>query len=102
MMTIKKEVEGISVTIELTEQDVQNIIREYESNNILEDVLSIIHERNKISNFDENLIRSDKNLIYSAFEHEEDSNLSHWENIERAIRYMEQYDLPFDYSKLKI
>ena len=50
MITIKKEVEGISVTIELTEQDVQNIIREYESNNILEDVLSIIHERNKISN----------------------------------------------------
>lgn len=99
---IQRNVNGELKTFTLTPEEVDYIIKEEDAKNILEDTLSIIKERNNLSQKDEELIRSDKYLIQRAYEHEMDCDLSYWQNISRGINYMMDYATEFDYSKLKI
>ena len=99
---IQRNVNGELKTFILTPEEIDFIIKEEDAKNILEDTLSIIKERNNLSLKDEELIRSDKNLIQRAYEHEMDCDLSYWENIRRGINYMMDYATEFDYSQLKI
>ena len=99
---IQRNVNGKLKTFILTPEEIDCIIKEEDAKNILEDTLSIIRERNSLSNKDEELIRGDKYLIQRAYDHEMDCDLSYWQNIKRGINYMMDYATEFDYSKLKI
>lgn len=86
--------------IELTVREIVKIQEETEKENILLDVLQILHNTYHVTEFD-NCIEEDKEIIYNVFNKCEDSDLSHWENIEKTIDYLKDCSTVFDYNILK-
>lgn len=86
--------------IELTVREIVKIQEETEKENILLDVLQIIHNTYHVTEFD-NCIEEDKEIIYNVFNKCEDSDLSHWENIEKTIDYLKDCSTVFDYNTLR-
>lgn len=86
--------------IELTSIEINQIKKEEEKENIFLDVLQILHNNYHVTEFDD-CIEEDKEIIYKTFNKCEDSDLSHWENIERTIDYLKGCSTVFDYNILK-
>ena len=86
--------------IELTSTEIKQIKEEEEKENIMNDVLQIIHNVYHVTEFDV-CIKEDKEIIYNVFNKCEDSDLSHWENIEKTIDYLKGCSTVFDYNILE-
>lgn len=86
--------------IELTSIEINQIKKEEEKENIFLDVLQILHNNYHMTEFDD-CIKEDKEIIYKTFNKCEDSDLSHWENIERTIDYLKDCSTVFDYNILE-
>lgn len=86
--------------IELTVREIVKIQEETEKENILLDVLQIIHNNYHVTEFDD-CIEEDEEIIYNVFNKCEDSDLSHWENIEKTIDYLKDCSTVFDYNTLR-
>lgn len=92
----------IPLDFDLTYQEIdEHYKNEIEKVNILNDFLYILKEHHGVSEDDFNNIEEDIDIIYLVFKKCEDSDLSHWENIERAIEYLKDIkNTHYDYSKI--
>lgn len=99
--TIKRVIRGKVEEIVLTYDEINAIIECNEKRNILEDILEILHRNYDVdTKFDED-IQKDIDIIYGTFIKVSDSDLSHWENIEKTIDYLKDcYNTVFHYSSI--
>lgn len=99
--TIKRVIRGKVEEIVLTYDEINAIIECNEKRNILEDTLEILHRNYDVdTKFDED-IQKDIDIIYGTFIKVSDSDLSHWENIEKTIDYLKDcYNTSFNYSSI--
>ncbi len=98
---IKRVIRGQVEEIVLTYDEINAIIECNEKRSILEDTLEILHRNYDVdSKFDED-IKKDIDIIYGTFVKVSDSDLSHWENIEKTIDYLKDYSsTSFNYSSI--
>ena len=82
---IKRIVNGEEITIVLTREEINEIIQESEKEDIFEDFCTILNQKYGIDVRWHQEIKDDIDKIYRGFEHVCDSELSHWENIEKTI-----------------
>ena len=81
---------------------VEHYQNEIEKEDILNDFLYILSERHNVSEDDFHLIEQDINTIFTIYQKVSDSELSHWQNIERILDYIKDYkDVKYNYSKIK-
>ena len=99
--TIKRVIRGKVEEIVLKYDEINSIIECNEKRNILEDTLEILHRNYDVdTKFDED-IQKDIDIIYGTFIKVSDSDLSHWENIEKTIDYLKDcYNTSFNYSSI--
>ena len=92
----------IPLYIDLARHEIEeHYENEIEKENILSDFLYKIKDYHHVPEDDFEDIEKDIEIIYYAFKKCEDSDLSHWENIERTIDYLKDAsDTNYDYSKI--
>ena len=74
---------------------------EIEKEDILNDFLYRLKDYHDVSENDFNDIEKDIDVIYFAFKKCEDSDLSHWQNVETTIDYLKDLSSTnYDYSKI--
>ena len=99
---IKRIINGEEITIVLTREEINEIIQESEKEDIFEDFCTILDQDYGIDVRWNQEIKNDIDKIYRVFNHVYDSDLSHWDNINKTIDYLKDYtDTTFDYSKLR-
>lgn len=93
----------IPLTIDLAGQEiVEHYENEIEKEDILNDFLYILSNRHDVPEDDFNIIEQDVNTIFTIYQKVADSELSHWDNIERILYYIKNIKGPhYDYSKIK-
>lgn len=93
----------IPLTIDLASHEiVEHYQNEIEKENILNDFLYILSERHNVSEDDFHLIEQDVNTIFIIYQKVADSELSHWQNIERILDYIKDYkDVKYNYSQIQ-
>ena len=102
IITIEREVNGENKTFTLTREEINKIIEEHEKENIFEDFCTVLRDDYDIDVRWHQELKNDIDLIYKTFEHVCDSDLSHWENINKTIDHLKNCtDTAFDYSKLR-
>ena len=91
----------IPLTIVVTQQEIIELYEnEIEKINIFNDFAYILSNNYNVSENDD--ISKDLDIIYSMFKKVEDSDLSHWENIEKTIDYLKDIkNTNYDYNKIK-
>ena len=92
----------IELDIDLARHEIeQHYENEIEKENILNDFLYKLKDYHNVSEDDFNDIEQDIDIIFLAFKKCEDSDLSHWQNIERTIDYLKDISATnYDYSKI--
>lgn len=74
---------------------------EIEKEDILNDFLYILSDRYNVTEDDFDIIERDINIVFTIFKKVYDSELSHWENIEKTIDYLRDCDTTYNYSQIK-
>ena len=99
---IKRIINGEEITIVLTREEINEIIQESEKEDIFENFCTILDQDYGIDVRWNQEIKNDIDKIYRVFNHVYDSDLSHWDNINKTIDYLKDCtDTTFDYSKLR-
>ena len=99
---IKREINGELKTFILTPEEIRLVIKESEKEDIFEDFCTILEQNYDIDVKWHQEITDDIDIIYDTFNHVEDSDLSHWQNIDRTVDYLMDSDrTSYDYSKLR-
>lgn len=93
----------IPLNIDLARHEIQEHYQdEIEKEDILNDFLYILSDRYDVPEDDFNIIERDVNTIFTIYQKVADSELSHWQNIERILDYIKDYkDVKYNYSKIK-
>ena len=93
----------IPLTIDLAGHEIiEHYQNEIEKEDILNDFLYILSERHNVSEDDFHLIEQDINTIFTIYQKVSDSELSHWQNIERILDYIKDYkDMKYNYSQIQ-
>lgn len=91
------------LNIELSRHEIQEHYQdEIEKEDILNDFLYILSDRHDVPEDDLDIIEQDVNTIFAIYQKVSDSELSHWQNIERILDYIKDYkDVKYNYSKIK-
>lgn len=92
----------VPLSINLTKHEIEeHYENEIKKENILSDFLYRLKEYHDILEDDFYNVQKDIEPIYWAFKKCEDSDLSHWENIEKTIDYLKDMkNTNYDYSKI--
>ena len=92
----------IPLDIDLARHEIQqHYENEIEKEDILSDFLYKLKDYHDVSEDDFDDIEKDIGTIYWAFKKCADSDLSHWENIEKTIDYLKDMkNTHYDYSKI--
>lgn len=92
----------VPLSIDLARHEIEeHYENEIEKENILSDFLYKIKDHHHVPEDDFKNIEKDIETIYWAFKKCEDSDLSHWQNIERTIDYLKDMkNTHYDYSKI--
>ena len=93
----------IPLNIDLARHEIQEHYQdEIEKEDILNDFLYILSDRHDVPEDDFDIIEQDINTIFTIYQKVSDSELSHWQNIERILDYIKDYkDVKYNYSKIK-
>lgn len=93
----------IPLNIDLARHEIQEHYQdEIEKEDILNDFLYILSDRYDVPEDDFDIIERDVNTIFTIYQKVADSELSHWQNIERILDYIKDYkDVKYNYSKIK-
>lgn len=93
----------IPLNIDLARHEIQEHYQdEIEKEDILNDFLYILSDRYDVPEDDFNIIERDVNTIFTIYQKVADSELSHWQNIERILDYIKDYkDVKYNYSKIQ-
>lgn len=91
------------LNIDLARHEIQEHYQdEIEKEDILNDFLYILSDRHDVPEDDLDIIEQDINTIFTIYQKVSDSELSHWQNIERILDYIKDYkDVKYNYSKIK-
>ena len=91
------------LNIDLARHEIQEHYQdEIEKEDILNDFLYILSDRHDVPEDDLDIIEQDVNTIFTIYQKVSDSELSHWQNIERILDYIKDYkDVKYNYSKIK-
>ena len=91
------------LNIDLARHEIQEHYQdEIEKEDILNDFLYILSDRHDVPEDDFDIIEQDVNTIFTIYQKVSDSELSHWQNIERILDYIKDYkDVKYNYSKIK-
>lgn len=92
----------VPLSIDLARHEIEeHYENEIEKENILSDFLYKLKDYHDVSEDDFNDIEKDIGTIYWAFKKCADSDLSHWQNIEKTIDYLKDMkNTHYDYSKI--
>lgn len=92
----------VPLSIDLAKHEIEEHYQnEIEKEDILSDFLYKIKDYHNVPEDDFHDIQKDIGTIYWAFKKCEDSDLSHWENIEKTIDYLKDMkNTHYDYSKI--
>lgn len=93
----------IPLNIDLARHEIEEHYQdEIEKEDILNDFLYILSDRYDVPEDDFDIIERDVNTIFTIYQKVADSELSHWQNIERILDYIKDYkDVKYNYSKIK-
>ena len=93
----------IPLNIDLARHEIEEHYQdEIEKEDILNDFLYILSDRHDVPEDDFDIIERDVNTIFTIYQKVADSELSHWQNIERILDYIKDYkDVKYNYSKIK-
>ena len=93
----------IPLNIDLARHEIEEHYQdEIEKEDILNDFLYILSDRYDVPEDDFDIIERDVNTIFTIYQKVSDSELSHWQNIERILDYIKDYkDVKYNYSKIK-
>lgn len=96
------ETQILPLSIDLARHEIEeHYENEIEKENILSDFLYKLKDYHNVSEDDFNDIEKDIGTIYWAFKKCADSDLSHWQNIEKTIDYLKDMkNTHYDYSKI--
>lgn len=101
-LEIKRIINGKEIKILLTNEEMKEIIEESEKENIFEDFLKVLDNDYDIDIHNNPELEDDINKIYQTFNHVYDSDKSWWENIDKTIEKLKEYDnTAFNYNKLR-
>lgn len=93
--------EIIPLDIDLLRHEVREHYDKFEKEDILNDFLYKLKEDYDVPEDDFENIEEDIDVIYFAFKKCEDSDLSHWQNIKKALNYLKSVSTTnYDYSKI--
>lgn len=92
----------IPLHIDLARHEIEeHYENEIEKENILSDFLYKLKDIHNVAENDFSDIEKDIDIIYFAFKKCEDSDLSHWQNIERTLDYLKDVSATnYNYSKI--
>jgi len=92
----------VPLSIDLARHEIEEHYQnEIEKEDILNDFLYKLKDYHDVSEDDFDDIEKDIGTIYWAFKKCADSDLSHWENIEKTIDYLKDMkNTNYDYSKI--
>ena len=93
----------IPLNIDLARHEIQEHYQnEIEKEDILSDFLYILSDRHDVPEDDFDIIEQDVNTIFTIYQKVADSDLSHWENIERILDYIKDHKgVKYNYSKIQ-
>lgn len=93
----------VPLTIDLAGQEIiEHYQNEVEKEDILSDFLYILSDRHDVLEDDFYLIEQDIDTIFNIYQKVSDSDLSHWQNIERILDYIKDYkDVKYNYSQIQ-
>lgn len=90
------------LNIDLARHEIQEHYQdEIEKEDILNDFLYILFDRHDVPEDDFDIIEQDVNTIFTIYQKVSDSELSHWQNIERILDYIKDCkEVKYNYSKI--
>ena len=92
----------VPLTIDLAGHEiVEHYQNEIEKEDILNDFLYRLETFHQVNEEDFNTIEEDIDIIFQCYNKVYDTELSHWQNIERILDYIRDCkDVKYDYSKI--